>query len=380
MKPDYEGGSIVNLMSSIAHRFKAKTGYPQLKKLPGRELKAKNIILLVLDGIGHHYLKRFPDSFLAQHMKGSMTSVFPSTTASCVTTFATGVAPQQHAITAWYMFFKEYGVVAAPLTFVPRFGGIPLDMLGLEMKELIDTPPLADRLKVKSYAILPKELTTSSYSKLLRGKSQFVRYTGLENFFRGIKRTVRLHNRRKFIYAYWPEFDGLSHAFGNSHGMTAAHFLVLDREVERLVKTLKDTTIIMTADHGFMDTTPKEIILMKRHPKMAECLSIPLCGEPRAVYCYVRPDKKDQFERYVKEKLKEYCTLHTSQSLIKAGYFGKGKLHPKLRDRIGDYVLLMKKNYIMKDALAGRKARAHRGNHGGISNEEMMVPLVVIDC
>jgi hypothetical protein len=46
------------------------------------------------------------------------------------------------------------------------------------------------------------------------------------------------------------------------------------------------------------------------HPELAKCLVMPLCGEPRVAYCYVCPDLRQQFERYVKKWLREYCEVY----------------------------------------------------------------------
>ena len=83
--------------------------------------------------------------------------------------------------------------------------------------------------------------------------------------------------------------------------------------------------------------------------------------------------------RLVNKKLKKYCWLHKSSDLVKKNIFGLGKPDPKLLDRIGDYTLIMKENYIIKDNLLGRKSYAMKGNHGGVSPDEMIVPLVIID-
>ena len=60
-------------------------------------------------------------------------------------------------------------------------------------------------------------------------------------------------------------------------------------------------------------------------------------------------------------------------------YFGLGKPHPQLAQRIGDYVLLMKENYIIKDFLLGEEEHFSIGNHGGLSEDEMYVPLIRVD-
>ena len=113
---------------------------------------------------------------------------------------------------------------------------------------------------------------------------------------------------------------------------------------------------------------------------MQETLVLPLSGERRVAYCYVCPNKVKQFEQYVKQKLRKECTLYKSEELVKRGYFGLGLENSKLLERIGDYTLIMKENYVIFDELLGEKRSFHIGNHGGISKEEMFVPLIVIKC
>ncbi len=109
--PNYKDGSIVNLMSSIAQSFGGKTLYRPLKLLAPKELKnSKNVVLIVIDGLGFEYFRK-RKSFLKNYLVGPITSVFLPTTVSAITTFLTGVAPQQHAFTGWFMFLKEAGMV-----------------------------------------------------------------------------------------------------------------------------------------------------------------------------------------------------------------------------------------------------------------------------
>ena len=51
--PNYKDGSIVNLMSSIAGSFGLKTKYKPLKDLAN--IKSKNIVLIIIDGLGYNY-------------------------------------------------------------------------------------------------------------------------------------------------------------------------------------------------------------------------------------------------------------------------------------------------------------------------------------
>ncbi len=82
----------------------------------------------------------------------------------------------------------------------------------------------------------------------------------------------------------------------------------------------------------------------------------------------------------MKKKLKKYCCLFKSHDLIDRNYFGLFEPNPNLFDRVGDYILIMKKNYILKDSIekGKKKGRPHIGHHGGISKNEMLVPLIFI--
>jgi hypothetical protein len=66
--------------------------------------------------------------------------------------------------------------------------------------------------------------------------------------------------------------------------------------------------------------------------------------------------------------------LHASDRLISAGWFGPPPYHPRLASRVGDYTLVMKDNWTIKDWLPGEKRFAMLGVHGGISSSEMRVP------
>lgn len=369
IKPNYKDGSIVNLMSTIGARFGYRSIYRNLALLSPKELK-KNVILLVIDGLGFEYLNKFgQNSFLFSLLKDKMTSVFPPTTASAITSFYTGLAPQQHAITGWYVYFKEIGAVAMPLPYFARGAG----EINASPEELLNLKPIFNKLKVKSYNIMPAHLIGSNYNKSQLKNVTSFGYRTLSGMFRQMNRALKKPHQ-KYIYSYWPMFDTICHEFGPDSVEAFAHFLELDNAVFRFAgKMPKNTTLIVTADHGLMQTTRKRIIL--KH-KLNDFLVLPLSGEPRAAYCYLKSGKEKEFKQYVKKHLK-MCKLLPSKQLVKDNMFGLGKPNPKLFDRIGDYTLILKENYIIKDTLLGEEEGTHIGHHGGVGKEEMYVPLLV---
>src|SRR5262249_59510920 len=96
MRPDYAGGSIVNLMASIEVALSGRSAYPPLRDLAPAEITAaRNVCLLVIDGLGSRCLAQLGDeSALRRRLRASITSVFPSTAAPAITTVMARRAPQ----------------------------------------------------------------------------------------------------------------------------------------------------------------------------------------------------------------------------------------------------------------------------------------------
>lgn len=380
--PDYKGGSIVNLMSSIASACNGRNSYPNLRYLSFQELKKyKNIILIVIDGLGYEFLKKQGISFLLDNTRSSITSVFLPTTASAITTFLTGEAVQQHAVTGWFVYLKELGMTTKILPFAPRTWGKRFDKKTIPISKIINELPFGKKIKRKYYAMKHKHIFDSQFTNYTCQNSKKIKYFSLNQMLANIIRVAR-KKEKKYIYSYWSRLDSLEHELGTQNSKVKKHFRQIDKTLEKFIKRLKRTNsiVIITADHGLVTTPKNKVLYLKNHSKLNECLSQPFSGEGRMAYCYVHPNKAKQFEDYVKIKLSKYCHLHKSEDLINKNYFGLGKPNPRLFDRVGDYILMMKYPYIIKDKLLGEFKEIHLGNHGGVSKEEMLVPLIVLKC
>jgi len=380
-KPDYKGGSIVNLMSSISKAFNTTHPYPTLKTLSPSEIKkAKNVVLLVIDGLGFEYLKTRKDSFLYKNMKSTMTSVFPPTTGAAIPTFLTGVPPQQHASTGWYVYLKELGVVSAILPFTPRVGGVPFTHLGISVESIISQKPLSEKLNTKVFHVTRKEIHDSDFTVAMAKKAKILSYSSLNGFFRQIKKAVSWNKKKKYVFGYWDSLDSLNHKQGEGSAKANKHFSEIDKKLKKFSESLKETNtlLVITSDHGFINIPKEKRLWLEDHPKLKETLSMPLSGEPRAAYCYVKPGKEKDFERYVKKHLSKYCYLVKSKIAIKQNYFGLFTPDPKLFERAGDYILIMKENYILRDRIVKKKKKEFVAHHGGVSKNEMIVPLIIV--
>lgn len=379
--PDYSGSSIVNLMSSVVAALGGgDTGYPTLPSLSPAEIaEFRQVVLIVVDGLGCEFLsRRRGRSALEELCRARLTSVFPSTTAAAVTTFLTGLAPQQHGLTGWHMYFRELATVLAVMPGLPRTGGATLRQAGIDPGRFFGHRPVFDRLAVDSYVVLPRRLAQSDFNLAHQGCAISRPYDSQSDFFQNLALLLRTDRNRKFVYCYWPDLDRISHEMGAFSAEADWHFSSWEKGFRRFLAAVSNTSslILLTADHGFIDTTATRTLELEHHPALQACLRLPLCGESRVAYCYVKARQTQQFETYVRSELAEAVDLWPSEELLAQGWFGTGEPHPGLLDRIGDYTLVMKENWIIRDWLPQERRFTHIGVHGGISPQEMRIPLL----
>jgi predicted AlkP superfamily pyrophosphatase or phosphodiesterase len=377
--PDYHGGSLVNLMSSITTALGGTSPYAPLAALPPESLAAaRHVVLLVVDGLGLDYLLGH-DGALRRHLQGQLTSVFPSTTASAIPAFLTGLAPQQHGLTGWHMYFREIGAIAAPLPFRVRAGRHALRAAGVSPQDLFGLTPLFDRLPLPCHVVSPNHIIHSDFNVALSGRARRHGYSTLDEMFGLLAGLMRSDEARSYIHAYWPQHDSLAHEYGVGSEAVAEAFEALDTGFAQLLENARDSdsVVIVTADHGFIDTTPADTLDLDDHPDLRATLLLPLCGEPRMAYAYVRSGRESRFEEIVHSRFGERVWLMKSEEVMSRGWLGPGSPHPALQDRLGDYVLIPRGRTILRDWLKGEVRHTHIGVHGGLSAAEMTVPLVV---
>lgn len=388
-------------MATLAGELGLALPYPPLADGAARAALAtgsagevRQVVLLVIDGLGDELLARIgAGSALARHRITRLTSVFPSTTASAIPTFLTGLAPQQHGLTGWHMWFSEIERVLAVLPLTAHetrpAAGSPLP----PMPEAATLPPrlfahtsLASRLPTPCFSVTPHKIADSPFNRFHSQGAMTVPYADAPGMFSAIEGIIAGRHgaahadHPAFIHAYYPNLDSLLHVTGTRDDRVVRHFAELDRVLAGCLERLAGsrTLFVITADHGFIDAPIDRLIELDGHPEFAAMLVRPLCGERRVAYAYVRDGMHSAFEDYVGRRLAHACTLIPTTRFIADGWFGPGTAHPRLASRAGDYVLLMKEDWTTKHWLPGERRYQQLGVHGGASSAEMHVPLAVI--
>lgn len=97
--PNYEH-CILNTITSILKYYNVETEYKSLESLDKElEKKYRNVVFMVLDGMGEHILNRMsPRGYFNSNKVDCVTSVYPSTTTAALTTYYAGRPPYE---TGW---------------------------------------------------------------------------------------------------------------------------------------------------------------------------------------------------------------------------------------------------------------------------------------
>lgn len=381
--PDYSGGSIVNLLASVIRSRGGRSPHADLNGLPARDLKgARKVVYLVIDGLGQQQLDRYLASrrraaFFAEHPHQTITTVFPATTAAAITTFTTGASPAEHGILGWHLHLPDLGMVSTILPATTRTGS-PMAGEKFDLRRYLKLPLPLDSVKCRKELISWGDIPKGRFSRAGVRWNRKRSCTTLSGLSRQIEAFAKAPGRA-LAYAYWPGYDSFCHEVGCRHPRTVRHLAAIDRALAGLVRKLRGTgtALIVTADHGLVDSAPAHRISFREIPGFYDCLAVLPSGDARCAHCFVRPSKVRKFRRIFFQCLEKSCACVRGEDLLRLGVFGPGKPHPALSNRVGDYVLIAKSDCCFSSHLPGEKIEFNVANHGGMSAAEVRVPLVV---
>jgi arylsulfatase A-like enzyme len=251
----------------------------------------------------------------------------------------------------------------------------PLGARGVTPEGIYTAESLFKALPLRSIVVTYRQIVDSAYNQRHCAGAERRAYDTLQGLVDEVEAAVKSDDARKFVYAYWPEYDAVSHRYGSASARAAEELEKVDAAFGALLARLAgtETLIVASADHGFIDVTPEESLELP--PALSPLLRFPLCGERRVAYCHVHAER--EFVERARDWLGERAEVRPSRSLADAGWFGPGVPHPRLAERIGDVALVMRGHNTVKDWTPGEPRHLHIGNHGGTTEDEMMIPLIL---
>ena len=374
--PNYEH-CILNTITSILKYYNVDTKHKSLESLDKiLEKKYRNVIFLVLDGMGEHILGNIsPNGYFTENKIDCVTSVYPSTTTAALTTYYSGKPPYETGWIAWSQYFKEYGRAIDMLPQKESY--LKEDISGARMnvfKNVVNYESIFEKIEkaspnVKAFEVMPK------YSDR-RAKRTFTA-DDIDEIMVNLETLCQLPGEN-FIMAYSDKPDGLLHKFGTDSDEAKNYVLEAEEKVKALQEKLgEDTIIIISADHGHKNIEKSYSLL--DHPEIMECLYMPMSLESRVVGFWVKENMKKEFE----ERFNNICGndfwLMTTEEFLDKHFLGYGDKHPKIDEFLGNYVALStSSSMIIVETFLAEGKPVKKSTHCGLSKEEMEVPVIVI--
>ena len=374
--PDYER-SILNTASSILRRYGAAAGHPTLPALDALlSTGHKNTVLMIFDGMGMDALERNlpPDAFLRRNIRQTLTSVFPSTTAAAMTSYYSALSPSEHGWLGWTLHFKEYGGILE--TYTNRFDSTKQS--AGERSAAYDLMPYAtiferihDAAKdVSLHFVAPKGIGLPDHP------AQETRCDTADAMCAAIAELCAQEGE-KLVLAYCPELDHIMHATGCASEETRATLARINCCAEALCAACSDTFFLISADHGLADMA--EYIQLQDVPQIDECLLMPPSIESRAASLFAKPGMRDMLKERFEALYGDQFLLLPREEVFARGLFGPGTPNGKAGDFLGDFLACATGDIAIRYRTRnGAAPNLWKGQHGGLTAAEMVVPLIAV--
>lgn len=406
LKPIYDDYSFKNIPATV-HRL--LTGETIGALIPpdafGGDYPApEKVVLVFVDSFGWQFWQRYLDRFQTlRHVadKGVLTPIsalFPSTTAASVTTLNLGMPPAHHAIYEWYMYVPAYGEVIQSLPFA-LLGQPPGSAAtkGFEASDLFAAPieTAHQRLAahgVRSFQIAHQSYAGAPYNVLASAGAEIVPYGTLAEGMMAIDRLLQDVPGKAFINFYWPGLDAAAHTHGpgtpTHDAEVVAFWSVLDQLLGRGAPKNGRTLWMFTADHGHVHVPAEETIYInQRWPQLTAMLAengtgqpILPCGCPRDMFLHLKPEHLGEATALLSAGLKDLATVIPVEKAISEGLFGPpGAVCEELRRRLGNLLILPHPGRFVWWAAPGLLENRLNGHHGGLTPEELITVLGVVD-
>jgi hypothetical protein len=141
---------------------------------------------------------------------------------------------------------------------------------------------------------------------------------------------------------------------------------------------LNKTILLITSDHGHHSLPRNKTISINDYPDLLDDLNVPPTGSSRSPFIYPKKGKQESVKRFINQQFGSEFGILNSRECLKKGLFGFGKMDNETRSRIGNQIIFPSKGQSFHYSYKPKNTQHFlKGGHGGLSEDEMLVPLIV---
>lgn len=333
---------------------------------------ATSAIAFLVDGLGAHNLAaraghaRFLSS--ASTKKDVARTVFPSTTATALTSLLTGTDAGVHGIVGYRARLTGTDQV------INQLRGWDTDGLDSRWQR---ADPLTERLDAQarpSFVVSKAEYAGTGFTHAIMRGAQFVAAGDVTERVE-IAAHLAAEHPGSFVYVYTPELD----AIGHKRGWESDEWVGALERVDAAARTLAAALApgigaLVTADHGMIDVPRHRHVLLDDGDGLVDGVHL-IGGEPRMLHLYADQGREnDVLERWRAAESHRSWVLSRDEA-IEAGLFGV--VDAEVAPRIGDVLVAARGGIAYyDDRLDDKGPQRMVGQHGSLTPEERTVPLI----
>jgi len=386
--PAYGGRSTINLMSSLLAHYGVEAGTPLAfhqefsAALRGR----RKIQLLLLDGLGWINLEEargrpIVDTLVRAARRWPITTVFPSTTSAALSSYLSALPPSQHGVIGFSMYFPEHHRPFNMLNLhsleedranLLSLGFVPEDYIGhpTVLKRLRDACVLAGGFVKDIYAF-------NGLSRLTYHDCEPYAFLAPGDLI-GMTMDQLSTPLPVFQFVYWSHLDTIAHTYGPRSDAYRDELQMLATVImhQLLPRMDGDTALIICADHGHLEGVGDPVINLTDMPELVGLFRAAPAGEGLAQHIFLQPGTESRARELLMAI--EGLTILTREELLHLRLLGDPPYHPGLLERIGDLILLPHGACRFLFQYQRRPHTSMNGRHGGMTPEQMVVPLLVL--
>ena len=325
-----------------------------------------------------------------------LTAQFPVTTTAHITTLMYAMPVGQHGLYEWNLYEPALDRLVVPLLYGYAGEEVP-NALPLDPALLAPGVPFFAQLAaqgVRSAAAQRRELfgTRSAQFSLAAGVP--LPFGDLSDGLAQLTTALAADGGPLFAYLYHEAIDVASHRFGPNAPEAR-------QEVERALDLLEDlliqpltaagkgrTLVLITADHGQMPVVPDKTIyvneiipaLERLVKRGADGKPLAPAGSSRDLFLHIQPGHFEEAVALLKwhSALNAEADVWLTRELAEAGLFGvTGEAFWR---RVGDVCVLPHDGLMIwwREPDTPKHTQGWHGHHGGLSVQEMEIPLLAL--
>jgi hypothetical protein len=296
----------------------------------------------------------------------------------------------------WFYFDPIVGKVISPLLF--SLAGDKLNgrevreglvQMGYTAAQLFPKTTLYNDLSqagVTSYVFNHRDYARSTFSLYTNRGAELKPFMAWSEALANLSLLLEQPSAPRYYFLYYSAADALMHQYGPNSNQAEAEMLAWLDQMQRFITRLRSprTLILVSADHGQTNTDPATSLainhalpgleaVLQRDPSSRPIL---FGGSPRDLFLYVQEPALLETAARIQAVLGARGEVKTSADLIAAGFFGPEPIPARLKARLGNLVILPYQGEAVYWHEKGRFEQNFYGHHGGLTAEEMLIPLM----